>query len=161
MCEGEITQAQNPADYAAGKLLIEDYEAVLGVDQCFPNFSEEIANLPGFYGPPGGCLLLARINGELAGCVAVRGFGDGDCEMKRLYVRPQYRREGVGRRLVETAIRRARELGYARMLLDTLPAMTEAQSLYRSLGFVDVDGYYVNPVHGVRYLALELSGDET
>ena len=160
MREAVITQAQNPGDYAAGKLLVEEYEAALGVDLCFQNFSEEIANLPGFYGPPGGCLLLARINDELAGCIAVRGLGDGDCEMKRLYVRPQYRREGVGRRLVETAIRRARELGYARMLLDTLPAMTEAQSLYQSLGFGEIDGYYVNPVEGVRYLALELDGDE-
>lgn len=154
-------QAYSAGDYAAGKLLIEEYAAALGVDLCFQNFAEEIANLPGLYGPPCGCLLIAESNEELAGCVAVRGLDDGDCEIKRLYVRPKYRREGVGRRLVETAIGFARDVGYARMLLDTLPAMTEAQSLYQSLGFGEIDGYYRNPVEGVRYLALELGGDET
>ena len=161
MCKAVIKQAYSASDYATGKLLIEEYAAALGVDLCFQNFAEEIANLPGLYGPPRGCLLVARRNEELAGCVAVRGLDKGDCEIKRLYVRPKYRREGVGRRLVETAIGFARDVGYARMLLDTLPAMTEAQSLYQSLGFGEIDGYYRNPVEGVRYLALELGGDET
>ncbi len=161
MCKVEILRARSAGDYVVGKSLIEEYQASLGVDLCFQNFSQEIANLPGIYGPPRGCLLIARMNEKLAGCVAVRGLDDGDCEIKRLYVRPEYRREGVGRRLVEKAIRFARALGYARMLLDTLPAMTEAQSLYQSLGFAEIDGYYINPVEGVRYLALELGGDRT
>lgn len=160
MCKAVITEARSAYDYAAGKSLIEAYQAALNVDLCFQNFSQEIANLSGIYGPPRGCLLIARINEEPAGCVAVRALDDGDCEIKRLYVRPEFRRGGVGRQLVETAIRFARRSGYSRMLLDTLPAMTEAQSLYRSLGFGDIDGYYVNPVQGVRYLALELDGDE-
>jgi ribosomal protein S18 acetylase RimI-like enzyme len=161
MSDADIAQARSAGDYAAGKSLIEEYQAALGVDLCFQDFAWEIATLPGIYGPPRGCLLIARVNGVLAGCAAVRGLDNGDCEIKRLYVRPGYRREGVGRRLVETAVHFARELGYARMMLDTLPAMTEAQSLYRSLGFVEIDSYCVNPVEGVRYLALELGGDES
>ena len=160
MCKAVITEACSAADYAAGKSLIEEYAAALGVDLCFQNFSQEIANLSGIYGPARGCLLIARINGEPAGCVAVRALDGGDCEIKRLYVRPKHRRRGLARRLVKIAIRFARKSGYSRMLLDTLPAMTEAQSLYRSLGFGDIDGYYVNPVEGVRYLALGLDSDE-
>jgi len=155
-----MIEAKSADDYEAGIVLIEEYAAALGVDLCFQNFSEEIASVSRIYGPPQGCLLLARIAGELAGCVAVRNRDDDICEMKRLYVRPQYRASGLGRRLAETAIRYARKLGYSRMVLDTLPLMTEAQSLYESLGFREVDGYYQNPLAGVRYLARELGGDE-
>ena len=141
----------------AGKALIEEYAAALDVDLCFQNFSEEIASLPKNYGPPHGCLLLARINGEIIGCIAVRYQDATVCEMKRLYVKPQYRRMGLGRRLAESAIRRAREMNYSRVVLDTLPSMTEAQSLYKALGFRQVSGYYPNPLCGVRYLARELT----
>ncbi len=109
MRKAVITQARSPGDYAAGKSLIEEYAAALAIDLCVQNFSQEIANLPGIYGPPHGCLLIAGIHGELAGCVAVRGLNDGDCEIKRLYVPPAYRRGRVGRQLVETAIRFARK----------------------------------------------------
>jgi len=153
-------EATSAEDYAAGKILIEEYAATLGVDLCFQNFSEEIANLPKSYGLPHGCLLLARFNGEAVGCVAVRNHGAAACEMKRLYVRPQYRGTGLGRRLTESAIRYAQQLSYSRMVLDTLPSMTEAQSLYESLGFREVDGYYPNPLHGVRYLTRELNNSE-
>jgi ribosomal protein S18 acetylase RimI-like enzyme len=156
MSQAEIMEATSAEDYAAGKTLIDEYAAALGVDLCFQNFSEEIANLPKNYGPPHGCLLLARINGDAVGCVAVRYQGASVCEMKRLYVKPQYRGAGLGRRLAESAIRYAQQLNYARMVLDTLPSMTEAQSLYGSLGFREVEGYYPNPLHGVRYLAREL-----
>jgi ribosomal protein S18 acetylase RimI-like enzyme len=132
----------------------------LGVDLCFQNFSEELASLRELYGPPRGCLLLARANGELAGCVAVRDKGASVCEMKRLYVKPQHRGAGLGRRLAESVIGHARQLGYARMVLDTLPTMSEAQFLYASLGFLEIEGYYQNPLSGVRYLARMLDGDE-
>ena len=156
MSQAEIIAATSAEDYAAGKTLIEEYAAALGVDLCFQNFSEEIANLPKSYGPPRGCLLLARVNGETVGSVAVRYQGAAVCEMKRLYVKPQYRGTGLGRRLVESAIRHARRLSYSRMVLDTLPNMTEARSLYESLGFREVEGYYPNPLHGVRYLARDI-----
>ena len=147
-------------DYAAGKILIEEYAAALGIDLCFQNFAEEMTSLSRIYGPPHGCLLLARTNGEPVGCVAVRRHGVAVCEMKRLYVKPQHRRAGLGRRLAESATGRARQLGYLRMVLDTLPSMTEAQSLYVSLGFREIEGYYQNPLNGVRYLARELGSNE-
>ena len=155
-----MIEATSAEDYSAGKTLIEEYASALGVDLCFQNFSEEIANLPKTYGPPRGRLLLARIDGETVGCVAVRNQGATVCEMKRLYVKPQYRGGGLGRRLAESAIKHAQQLGYSRMVLDTLPSMTEAQSLYESLGFREVDGYYPNPLQGVRYLACELTNSE-
>jgi len=160
MGPAEITEATNAEDYAAGKTLIEEYTANLGVDLGFQNFSEEISNLSKNYGPPHGCLLLARVDGDPVGCVAVRYQDTVVCEMKRLYVKPKYRGAGLGRRLAESAIRYARRFNYARMVLDTLPNMTEAQSLYRSLGFREVEGYYSNPLHGVRYFARELTHGE-
>jgi putative acetyltransferase len=153
----EIMEAISGEDYAAGKTLIEEYAAALGVDLCFQNFPEEIANLPTIYGLPRGCLLLARMNGQLVGCVAVRNQGAAVCEMKRLYVKPQGRKTGLGRHLAESAVEHAKRLGYSRMVLDTLPSMIEAQSLYESLGFRELEGYYQNPLSGVHYLALELT----
>jgi ribosomal protein S18 acetylase RimI-like enzyme len=156
MVPAEIAEATSAEDFAAGKLLIEEYAATLGVDLCFQNFSEEIASLTTLYGPPRGCLLIARNNNKLAGCVALRSREATVCEMKRLYVRQPYRGTGLGRLLAVSIIGRARRLDYTRMVLDTLPSMTEAQSLYESLGFREVECYYQNPLNGVRYLSLEL-----
>ena len=153
----EIMEATTAEDYGVGRTLFEEYAVALGVDLRFQNFSEELSNLPKMYGPPGGCLFLACANEKTVGCVAVRNQSDTTCEMKRLYVQPEYRGTGLGRRLAEIAIRTARRLGYARMVLDTLPSMVEAQPLYESLGFREVEGYYQNPVQGVRYLARELT----
>ena len=152
-----ITSATTAEDYAAGKSLIEEYAAALGVDLCFQNFSDEIANLPEIYGPPRGCLLLARTRSKAVGCVAVRNRNATVCEMKRLYVKPHYRGKGLGRRLAESAIHSAQKLGYSRVVLDTLPSMAEAQVLYESLGFREIEGYYPNPLEGVRYLARDLA----
>lgn len=156
----EIVAATTADDYAVGRSLIEEYAAALGVDLCFQNFSDEISSLPKMYGPPHGCLLLARVGKEAVGCIAVRRQRGTTCEMKRLYVKPTYRGAGVGRRLAELAIRNAQQLGYARMVLDTLPSMTEAQPLYESLGFQEVADYYQNPRDGVRYLARDLTNSE-
>jgi ribosomal protein S18 acetylase RimI-like enzyme len=160
MRQAEIANATSAEDYAAARSLIEEYAAALGVDLCFQNFPEEMANLPHLYGPPRGCLLLARTNGELVGCVAVRDRNTDVCEMKRLYVKPQHRRTGLGRRLAESAIGHARQLRYARMVLDTLPSMSAARFLYESLGFREIEGYYQNPLGDVRYLACSLTGNE-
>jgi putative acetyltransferase len=138
------------------RALFREYQAELGVDLCFQGFDRELADLPGEYGPPHGSLLVASVDGELAGCVALRRLGDGVCEMKRLYVRPAFRRQRVGRALAEAMIATARERGYLRMRLDTLPSMAEASALYRSLGFTEIEPYYRNPVPGARFLELEL-----
>lgn len=144
--------------YVVGRALIEEYAAALGVDLCFQNFAQEISDLSKMYGPPDGCLILARANEKPVGCVAVRSQGGTTCEMKRLYVRPEYRGAGLGRRLAEIAIQQAQQMGYTRMVLDTLPSMAAAQPLYESLYFREIEGYYRNPEQGVRYLAREFGG---
>jgi len=132
--------------------LFREYAESLGVDLSFQGFDAEVARLPHGYD----VLLVARLNGEVVGCVGVRPDEGDACEMKRLYVRPAGRGHGVGRALALAAIERARAAGYARMRLDTLPTMEAAQSLYRSLGFAEIEPYRHNPIAGSRFLELQL-----
>ena len=136
--------------------IFREYQLSLGVDLCVQNFEEEPSDLPGKYAPPGGRLYLAYVDGQLAGCIALRAFQENQCEMKRLYIRPQYRRQSLGRILADKVIDDARTIGYRQMLLDTLPSMTSAQELYRSLGFYEIKPYCYNPVEGTFYLRLDL-----
>lgn len=152
-----IAEALDERAVGACRELFREYQEGLGVSLCFQGFERELERLPGDYARPRGRLLLARIAGEPAGCVALRGLEGGDGEMKRLYVRPAYRGMGIGRMLAECVIDEARALGYRALKLDTLPAMGEAQALYRELGFVDTEPYNDNPVEGVRFLALALA----
>jgi len=152
----DIIPATTPELIAQGRALIVEYAASLGVDLCFQGFEEELSSLPTMYGPPDGRLLLAVVDGQSIGCGAIRRLETDCCEMKRLYVRPAARGFGAGRRLAEALIREARQIGYARMRLDTLPGMTDAQALYHALGFQPIPPYRHNPVPGSSFLELEL-----
>ncbi|HRE17732.1 MAG TPA: GNAT family N-acetyltransferase, partial [Rhodocyclaceae bacterium] len=133
-----------------------NYAAWLGVDLSFQGFEEEMASLPGAYSAPAGRLFYAERNGQPAGCVGIRPLSGGLCEMKRLYVEPRHRGFEVGRDLALAAIRAAREIGYRKLLLDTLPAMRVAVKLYRELGFKEAPAYYQTPLEGTMFLALDL-----
>jgi GNAT superfamily N-acetyltransferase len=141
-----------PSDLDEIRAMLREYAEWLQVDLCFQNFDQELAGLPGDYASPRGCLLVA----EGAGCVALRRIDDEICEMKRLYVRPVHRGSGLGRRLILAIIEHAREIGYVKMRLDTMPKMNSAQALYESFGFRDIPAYRYNPEPGARFLELDL-----
>ena len=154
----KIIQATSPKEIEAARELFREYSNWLQVDLCFQNFEKELAELPGGYEPPNGRLWLAFDGEKLAGCIAMRSLGDGFCEMKRLYVRPQFRGRGLGRLLAERLIEEARAIGYAKMRLDTLPGrMDQAIAMYRSLGFHEIDRYYNNPYETAMFMELDLT----
>lgn len=156
MSDLRIAAADGSDDIGHVRSLFVEYGQSLGFSLCFQGFDAELAALPGRYGPPDGALLLARAAGAVAGCVGLRSLGDGICEMKRLYVRPAFRRTGAGRRLAEAIVAEGRRLGYRSMRLDTLSSMVEANRLYGALGFVTIPSYYDNPLAGAVYYELAL-----
>ena len=157
----KLQQVNTNEDIGAAQELFREYSAWLGVNLCFQNFDKELAELPGEYVPPSGRLWLATENGQVAGCVALRQIGEGTGEMKRLYVRPEFRGKGLGRTLTEAIIEAAREIGYQRLRLDTLPGkMDQAIAMYRSLGFKDIEKYYDNPYDTAAYMELILEQRE-
>ena len=147
-----IIDARFPDDLATVRTLLLEYAASLPVDLDFQDFETEVATLPGKYARPRGRLLLAFDDDRVLGCIGMRPLDGGDCEMKRLYVRPEARGMQLGRRLVERLCDEARSEGYARMFLDTLPTMASAQRLYLSMGFAPTEAYVFNPVAGTQYM---------
>jgi len=153
----KITQVVTPADLISARELFLEYAKSLNFSLCFQGFDGELASLPGDYAPPSGRLLLAEFHGRRAGCVALHRLEHGTCEMKRLYVRPEFRGYKIGRRLAEAVIAEARAAGYERMRLDTVePVMRRAVQLYRELGFYEIPAYRPNPIEGALYMELEL-----
>jgi GNAT superfamily N-acetyltransferase len=157
-----LVSADGPELVEAARQIFREYAASIAVDLCFQDFDGELAGLPGEYTPPDGALLLAVVDGGLAGCGALRPLRDVDygnaCEMKRLYVKPAFRRFGIGRRIAQALIDSATSSGYSVMLLDTLNDMEAARGLYGSLGFREVPPYYYNPIPGAHYLMCDLAG---
>lgn len=155
----EVVPAEGPADLDAIRTLFRAYVDWLDIDLSYQGFEAELANLPGKYAPPMGALFLAKKpDGAVLGCVGLRPFdGRGACEMKRLYVLPEGRGLGVGAALVERVLEAAREAGYDRMLLDTLPTMTGAIKLYQRAGFAMVDAYYDTPIAETVFFQKTLS----
>ena len=156
----ELSMPQSATEWEAAEGILREYGDSLGIDLSFQGFESELHSLPGAYAAPRGTLLLAWVDGELAGCCALRPLDDVDtvnaAEMKRLYVRPAFRRFGLGRLLAEAVLDAARQIGYSSVLLDTLDDMEAARALYEELGFIEVPPYYHSPIAGSHYLRVDL-----
>ena len=152
----EIVEANTDALIAKAKELFQEYAESLGFDLCFQNFDQELDDFPGQYSPPMGRLFLALSENQPIGCVGLRSFEKGVCEMKRLYVRPDFRGRKAGRLLAEATIKAGKVTRYEIMRLDTLPSMESANILYKSLGFRQIEPYRQNPINGAIYMELNL-----
>jgi ribosomal protein S18 acetylase RimI-like enzyme len=154
----EFRFAESAAEIAFIRELFLEYAQSLGFSLCFQSFDKELAGLPGDYAPPGGRLILAMLGEQPAGCVALHKLDSEVCEMKRLYVRPEYRGKGLGLALAERIIAQARQIGYKQLRLDTVePMMQTAVAMYRKLGFREIAPYRENPIEGALYMELKLA----
>ena len=152
----KIKQVETSQQLEKIRDLFQEYVASLGFELHFQDYRKEIAELPGDYTLPGGCLLLAEQGNKIIGCVALRKISDTICEMKRMYIRPKFRGRGFGKKLAYSVIAKARKMGYRRMRLDTIAFMKEAITLYQSLGFIEIPPYRYNPMEGAKFMELVL-----
>ena len=153
----ELEEAYSGAPLEQVRELFSEYADSLAISLDFQDFGAELATLPGAYSRPAGRLVLAKVEGEAAGCAALRAMDQTICEIKRLYIRPGFRGNNLGRVLARHVIDEARQIGYSRMRLDTLPSMSSARALYASLGFQSIEPYRYNPVAGTDYMELRLT----
>ena len=157
-----ILEVASEVELAQARELFEEYAQSLGFSLCFQGFDQELAGLPGYYAPPRGRLLLARFEGRLAGCVALRPFREDACELKRLFVRPEFRGHKIGKALMDAVLREARGIGYGRMVLDTVTGkMDRAIVMYREYGFREIPSYGAHPVEGTIFMELALTSTPT
>lgn len=156
----KIVHGESAQDLKRIRVLFKEYADSLGFDLDFQDFQEELAELPGDYALPDGCLLMAQESSQIIGCVALRKIDSITCEMKRLYVRPDFRGKGIGRALSQKVIDEARRIGYKKMRLDTIPTMERANVLYKSFGFKKIKPYRYNPIEGALFMELDLKGGE-
>ena len=153
----EIKEAIQPGDIEDARTLFREYERWLGLSLCFQNFEQELESLPGKYAPPLGRLLLVYDDKALAGCIALRPIDETTCEMKRLFLRPEFHGKGFGRKMIDRLLHEARQIGYSRMNLDTMPGrMDQAISLYRAFGFEEIEPYYDTPVSETIFMGLTI-----
>ncbi len=152
----EIRAAASPADLAAVRELFQEYWDSFGFTPCFQGFGDEIARLPGDYAPPSGRLLIAMADGRAAGCVAMRRVDETRCEAKRLFVRPDFRGSGLGRRLMEAIIAEARAAAYRELVGDTMPVMERALAMYERMGFERCEAHLAQATPGAIYIRLRL-----
>jgi len=151
-----ITKAKSKEEMKLTGQLFREYQKEIDVDLCFQSFEEELAGLPGKYEEPRGVILLAYWNNQLAGCVALRPFQEEACEMKRLFVRGEFKGNGIGKALASAVIKEGKDRGYKKIYLDTLERLQPAVSLYQSLNFIPIEAYYHNPFEGVVYMMKDL-----
>ncbi|PYV98969.1 MAG: GNAT family N-acetyltransferase [Acidobacteria bacterium] len=157
LSEFSLKQAESPGEIAQARELFVEYAKSLNFNLCFQSFDKELAELPGDYAPPDGRLLLLEDGGGLAGCVALHRLDADICEMKRLYVRPEFRGKGLGSTLAKAIVGEARKIGYRSMRLDTVvPVMRDAVAMYRKMGFKEIAPYRTNPIDGAMYMEFEL-----
>ena len=147
----ELVRVDSSDLWEIARRLVLEYAESLAIDLSFQDFERELADLSTQYGPPTGCFVIARSDGVALGCGGIRRISDATCEMKRLYVTPAGRHRGIGKKLIECLIQEAAQIGYAEVVLDTLPTMTSAQRLYESLGFERIAAYRFNPIPGTTY----------
>lgn len=156
----QLIHPESPSDWAETRSIFLEYASTLNVDLCFQDFENELATLPGEYAAPRGALILAQIDGQVAGCCALRPLDSSDysnaAEMKRLFVRHAFRGFGLGRQLTQAILDSAKKAGYSCVLLDTLDDMESARALYEDLGFEEIPPYYHNPIAGAHYLKVDI-----
>ena len=151
-----LRKASQPREFELGVALFKEYAAQIDIDLSFQNFAQELKTIDTQYGPPFGCLILVYHEKDVIGCFGIRRLDPAIGELKRMFIRPQFRNQGIGKIMLQKAIKMGTELGYKKLRLDTLPSMKAATNLYQSLGFYEIEAYRDNPFRGAKYFQKDL-----